>query len=188
MMNIHNFYRLLAVAGLVLACTGAFAQTRYYYRAYRDTSRWQQGNADRAFARKVAQANRAEVRLGRLALSRSSNHSVRDFARQMVTDHRAALQELRTLASEHGTTLPSEASPEQQATYDRLSNLRGSAFDRAYMAVMARDHSRSVREFEMMANGRETDMQNWANEKVPLLKHHRDMAIEVRNILRDGIR
>jgi putative membrane protein len=178
----------MAVAGVVLACAGAGAQARSYYRAYQDTPQWRQGYSDRAFARRVAQANRGEIRLGRLAMNRASDASVRDFARQMVNDHRAAQQELREMASEHGITLPSELSSEQQATYERLSNMRGSSFDRAYIAVMVRDHARAVREFEAKSNGRDSAIQDWASEKLPTLRHHRDMAIEIRNNLRDGIR
>jgi putative membrane protein len=87
----------------------------------------------------VVAANTIDAQMGELALSRSSNPEVRQFAQQMVTDHNAVNQAAVDLVTKLGVT-PTEnptsrglkASAEQ--TRERLSALSGAEFDRAYIA------------------------------------------------------
>jgi putative membrane protein len=132
---------------------------------------------DRKFMVTAAQDGMAEVKLGKLAQERASNNEVRDFGQHMVTEHSKANEELKSLASSKGVTLPQNVSKKHQVTFDRLSGLSGSAFDKAYMSAMVMDHQKAVMLFERESqNGKDPDVKAWAAKTLPHLKHHLDRA------------
>jgi putative membrane protein len=98
----------------------------------------------------VLAADSIDVRLGELALSKSSNAEVRKFAQQMVTEHNAVNEAAVALVTKLGVTrTPNatsrglEASSEQ--THGRLSALEGAAFDRAYIAHEVAHHTATAK-------------------------------------------
>jgi len=101
-----------------------------------DTGKTSVPAADRQFVIKAAQGGAAEVKLGQLAQDKGSNQAVKDFGKQMVTDHSAANDELKSIASGKGITLPDTLNSKDQALYDRLSKMSGDQFDKAYINAM----------------------------------------------------
>jgi putative membrane protein len=94
----------------------------------------------RHFAEKAAYAGNAEVKLGQLAIERSQDPAVKEFAQMMVRDHSKAGNELKQAVKAHDVSTPAGLDPEHQQLYDRLSRLRGAEFDREYMKAMVDGH------------------------------------------------
>ena len=92
--------------------------------------------ADAMFIRTAAMDGMAEVEHGRLAGQNATNDEVKQFAQRMVGDHGKADDELKGLASGKNVTLPTELDAKHKAMQDKLSKMKGAAFDRAYMARM----------------------------------------------------
>jgi putative membrane protein len=133
--------------------------------------------ADEDFAMNAAKGGQMEVALGRLAASKGSNAAVRSFGRRMVTDHTKAGAKLQAIAGKKGLSLPTEMDAEQKAELDRLSQLSGAAFDRAYMELMVSDHEKDVSEFETEANsGADPQLKTFAATTLPTLKIHLKLA------------
>jgi putative membrane protein len=133
--------------------------------------------ADNTFVTKAAQGGMAEVELGRLATERAANAKVKQFGQQMVDDHTKANDELKSIASGKGVTLPSMLDSKDQATKNKLSSLQGAAFDRAYMEDMVSDHEKDIAEFQREADhGTDADMKAFASKTLPTLQHHLQMA------------
>lgn len=133
--------------------------------------------ADHTFVTKAAEGGIAEVKLGQLAQQKASDTAVKSFGEQMVTDHSKANDELKTLASSKGLTLPSDMSAKEKADYDRLSKLSGAAFDKAYMQMMVADHRTDVNEFKRESqHGMDPDVKAFAAKTLPTLEHHLQMA------------
>jgi len=133
--------------------------------------------ADSDFITKAAQGGMAEVEMGRIAVQRGTNDDVKRFGQHMVDDHTKANDELKGVASQKGIAVPSNVDPKQKATMDRLSNLSGAAFDRAYMQDMVKDHQEDVAEFQREANsGADPDVKNFAAKTLPTLQEHLKMA------------
>ena len=148
-----------------MLATGAFAQ--------------QVGPADTAFAQKAAQGGMAEVRLGQLAVQNGSSDQVKQFGQKMVDDHSKANDELMGLASKENLTLPMSLNAKDQATVDRLQNLKGAAFDKAYMRDMVKDHQQDVADFQKEANsGSDAGLKSFAAKTLPTLQEHLRMAKE----------
>src|SRR5438270_6441861 len=103
-----------------------------------------QGSSDEQFVTKAGQANMAEVALGKMATEKAQSDDVKQFGQHMVDDHSKAGEELKGIASKNNWTMPDDVSPEQKATAQRLEKLSGTAFDRAFMQVMVKDHMKAV--------------------------------------------
>src|SRR5689334_14528118 len=86
--------------------------------------------SDREFATKATMGGKHEVELGKLAAERASNSEVKAFANRMVQDHSRAGDELSQITSRLGISVPSSDDPAFKETYDRLSRLKGDAFDK----------------------------------------------------------
>jgi len=94
--------------------------------------------------------------------------------------------------------------PMQQKTFDRLSKMSGADFDREFMKMMVAEHQTAIRDFETHARShgattsstttgrqkpapdntkvdyaRDTDTVAFANETLPTLKQHLEMAQNV---------
>ena len=136
--------------------------------------------AARDFLKNVAVIDKAEVMLGQLALQKSSNDKVKQFAQMMIDDHNAAQAEVTKLASDADVNLPDQLDAKSQAAYDRLNSLSGDAFDKAYMRAMVTGHMEAAKLFQRMANnGKNSDTRMWAASSVSLIRKHRDMARDI---------
>ena len=173
-------YRL---AVLILAFSfAAFAQTGTHTKAKSSKTG---ANPDATFAKKAAQGNMAEVALGKLAQENAQRDDVKKFGQRMIDDHGKAEQDLEGVASKANITLPKEVNAQQKAEQKRLEKLNGAAFDRAYMAMMVKDHTKDVAEFKQEANSTSAnaDLKDYANRTYPTLEDHLTNAKAVNDAL-----
>ena len=133
--------------------------------------------ADNTFATKAAQGGMAEVELGNLATQKATNDKVKKFGQRMVDDHTKANDELKSIASRKGITLPAEVDSKDRSTKDRLAGLSGAEFDRAYMKDMVSDHKADIAEFQKEADhGTDPDLKAFAAKTLPTLQEHLRLA------------
>lgn len=157
--------------GLTLFGFAALAQQQNTSSANRLTS------SDTTFATKAAQGGMAEVKLGQLAKDKASNQAVKDFGQKMIDDHTKANEDLKSVASKEGVTLPTSLDAKDQATYDRLSKLSGPSFDKAYMRDMVSDHRTDVNEFKRESqSGADSGLKEFASRTLPTLEEHLKLA------------
>ena len=102
--------------------------------------------SDQNFVAKVAVGNVAEVQLGRLALTQTTNPDVRKFAQRLIDDHTKANQELAKIATTKGIALPRQIDKEHREAATKLTKMRGAEFDRAFAADMIDDHKKDIAE------------------------------------------
>ncbi|WP_168202431.1 DUF4142 domain-containing protein [Pedobacter sp. KBS0701] len=55
---------------------------------------------------------------------------------------------------------------------DRLNNLSGSSFDKAYIEMMVSDHQKAVALFEKASQSSDVDVKTYARKYLPILKKH----------------
>ena len=129
---------------------------------------------DAQFVTRAAQGNMAEVNLGKLAAEKSQNDDVKKFGQMMVDDHSKAEQDLEGVASKNSWTVPKDVSAQQKAEQRRLEKLSGSAFDRAYVRMMIKDHTTDVAEFknEAASTSANPDLKDFATRAYPTLDNH----------------
>jgi len=119
----------------------------------------------------------AEVELGRLASQNASSPDVKRFAQRMVDDHSKASDELKGLASQKDVALATKLDDQHRAVQQKLAQLKGAAFDQAYMAHMATAHLKAVALFQEEAKtGKDADVKAWAAKMLPTLQEHLKVA------------
>lgn len=197
-MNIMTMRRF---AQLSLAFVGAVAITACANDGNMDTTTGATGTTgtagtsadiDRGFINEQLEDGGHQVRLGRLAEERGQNADVRAFGRMMAEDHTRAGAELKRIAGRHGLTHETSDQPgavDGDGLFDRLSQLEGAEFDRAYMDAMVDEHEEAVDDLEDKADntGEHADVKAWASETLPKVREHLERARELREGLRHNM-
>lgn len=122
----------------------------------------------------AARGGLAEVEMAKLALQKSQNADVKNFAQMMVTDHTKANSELKTLAAKKNVTLPTDLGS-HQSTLDDLTKLSGAEFDKEYVSAMVDDHETDVDLFEDNTDNSDADIKAFTTKTLPTLKKHLEM-------------
>lgn len=129
--------------------------------------------SDSDFAKAAAEGGFAEVKFGELAEDKGSNQAVKNLGQRMVNDHTKADDDLKTAATKDNLSVSSQMNAKDQATYTRLSQLSGTAFDRAYARDMVRDHEADIALFRHEANdGKDATIKGFAAQTLPTLEDH----------------
>jgi putative membrane protein len=132
---------------------------------------------DTRFAKDAATGGMTEVEMGKLAVKNASSDKVKQFGQRMIDDHSKAADQLKSVAAKDNITLPTELDAKHKAMVDKYAALTGTAFDRAYMKDMVKDHETDVAEFQKEANaGTNYDLKNWAGATLPTLQEHLRIA------------
>jgi putative membrane protein len=140
------------------------------------------GAASNDFMTQAAESGTAEVELSRIAQSNAQNPAVKNFDQMMIADHSKANDELRSLASKKGVTIPTALNAEHQSAMQRLQGLKGSEFDAEYIKIMVQDHEKAVGLFQAQAqNGNDADAKSWAAQTLPKLQEHLQKARELQS-------
>jgi putative membrane protein len=133
-----------------------------------------------AFAATAAQDGTVEVALAGLALRKSHNDHVREFAQRMVQDYAWSNGRLESIVKCEGLVLPTELDAKHNAAIERLEATSGSAFDRAYLKHIGEKHSKAVALFESGSSSGDPEMAAFAREGLAMLREHRELADNLR--------
>ena len=129
--------------------------------------------SDRQFVKAAAEGGMAEVELGKLAEENGGTSEVKDFGKRMVTDHTKINDQLKELAGKEDVTLPQQLNAKDKMTKESLSKLSGTAFDKAYMKDMVKDHTADVSEFRKESTAAHSAaVKDFASDALPTLESH----------------
>jgi putative membrane protein len=144
-------------------------------------------SADHKFVMEAAMGGMEEVQLGQLAAQKASDPDVKNFGQHMVDDHSKANSQLMQLASQKGVTPPTTLPAAKQKDMDKLNGLSGAAFDKAYVAMMVKDHKKDVAEFQKQAkSGKDSDLKSFAASTLPTLQDHLKMVQGIQSKMSKG--
>lgn len=130
--------------------------------------------ATEAFITNATIGNKFEIAASDMALARSEDKEVREFAKGMIEDHKANLDMLKRVT-------PSDADPrdgdkldaKHQATLDKLQKTSDEQFDSAYIAAQKNAHAEAVALYSSYAkSGDAKDLKDFAATSLPTLKMH----------------
>ena len=141
--------------------------------------------ADAKFTTQAAVGGMAEVELGKLALEKSSNPQVKEFATMMVKDHGMANTELMAIAKQKNITLPSTVDDEHKKKMDDLSKKTGADFDKAYVSAMVDGHKSTLKLMEDESkNGKDADLKSFATKTAPIVQSHLVMINKINDSMK----
>jgi putative membrane protein len=136
---------------------------------------------DEEFFTLAYQGNNAEIQTSQLALERSQDQDIRQYAQRMISEHTLANEELTRLATQLNIALPDEpVDPLNQAIALQLSQRSDTEFNQAYMGVQANAHLRTIALYQtQIAQGQAPALKTYASQLLPSIGEHYQMASEM---------
>ena len=159
-----RYLTTLALGGALLLSASARAEDKAKANAPVD---------DKDFVTKAVSDGQAEVKLGELAQKNAASDRVKAFGARMVKDHTMANEQLTAAAKNQRIGVVAGLDKEHREHFDMLSKLQGQDFDREYMKMMKKDHTKAVAMFEAEAkNSTDPDLKKFAETTLPTLREH----------------
>jgi putative membrane protein len=162
---------LAAAAGALLMVTPAFA-----------ANSTNPASPAASMLNQANQMNKEEISGANMLSNKAGNDvALKTLATTLKYDHQANETAVKDLASRENVTLQSYRG--QPAQMKNLSNLHGTAFDKAFLSREAQDHRQALQQFEAARNEPQSQaMKMYIDETIPVLKAH--LAI-IENVQRD---
>jgi len=120
-----------------------------------------------------------EIKASSLAATNSQNPDVKSFAQMMITDHTKADSGLLWIEDDKLITEKDTISGEHREMIDSLAKKTGAGFDKAYIAMMVKDHEGAVELFEEASDDKNQTIQDFARTNLPTIEMHLDKAKEL---------
>jgi putative membrane protein len=120
-----------------------------------------------------------EIEAGKLALEKSGNEKVREFARHMIEDHEDIAAKLGSWMGGRNAphAPPEQLDPAHNMLISDLRRASGDQFDRRYVSQQKDEHENAVAIFHRFGeHGTDPGLRNLAKLALPVLEHHLDMA------------
>ena len=122
----------------------------------------------------------AEIEAAEAALE-NGTAQIEEFARQMITDHEAANNELAALARAENLEISENAGLIDRAKTMMLQVRDGESFDEAYINNQITAHEDSIELFERASISDNQAISNYATETLPTLREHLEKARSLEN-------
>lgn len=127
---------------------------------------------DKTFMKKAAKGGMMEVTMGSMAEQKGQSEDVKSFGKRMVSDHSKANDELKSIASQKGVTLPSKEPTVKWSS------------DKTYMNMMVEDHQKDLAEFQEQAKtGSDPELKKFAEDTAKMVQEHLNLAKETQSKL-----
>jgi putative membrane protein len=165
----------LAAAAMLIGMSGAVsAKTMMSSMSH---SNMGTNATDRMFTRMAAMGGTAEIALSKVALMRSDDPKVKQFAQTMIHDHLVLGHGLAVTAHSVNLPAPMVLDAQHRALRAKLMHMSGKSLDTAYMAAMINDHAKTVSLFQNeIAHGKNIHVTNLATKNVNVIQNHLQMA------------
>jgi|KBSMisStaDraftv2_1062788.scaffolds.fasta_scaffold145020_2 putative membrane protein len=138
--------------------------------------------ASTAFASTAAQDGMVEVALATLALRKSGDNRLRQFAEKVFQDYAKSNDGLDAIVKCEGLILPMELDPKRTALVKKLDAKSGMAFEKAYLKHIAEEHAEAVAVFKSASISADPDLAAFAREGLSMLQEHKLLADNLREI------
>ena len=183
-------YKAAFLAGLVasgLALSPALAQapgpTQSQSEMSDTTKRAAADKGDPAhYVTNAAISDLFEVESGKLATTKAREDRVKDFGRMMVRDHTDSTKKLKDAVKSANVNVepPDELDDEHKKMLEQLKDASDGRFDRMYMDMQVKGHNQALELHRGYARAGEVEaLKSFANEVVPVIEKHREVAREL---------
>ena len=140
---------------------------------------------DAKFATTAAMGGMAEVEFAKIALAKSTNAKIKEFATMMVTDHGKANAELMTLATSKNITLPGALDEDHMKMQSDLNAKTGVDFDKKYVDMMVDGHQKTLDLMDKEAkDGMDAELKAFASKTAPVVDGHLTMINSIHDSMK----
>ncbi|KAF2338547.1 DUF4142 domain-containing protein [Flavobacterium tistrianum] len=132
---------------------------------------------DSEFLVDQAEINLAEIEIGKLAQTKSTNAEVKKFGKMLVDEHTKSASEVSALAKAKNFTLPNSLTEEGQDEYNKLNEKSGVDFDKKFADMMIDGHEKAIKKLEKAAkDANDQEVRTWASNNIAGLTAHLEHA------------
>ena len=143
--------------------------------------------AEQDFMIIAAQTDLAEIDMARIAMQKSQNSDVRDFANMIQSDQTSALEDLTDLMRKQGMSGPNVLSPEAKADIVRITALSGAEMDREFVNTIVAGLQKSIEMYrDHVSIAQSPEVGKYAEDLVPQLEMHLEKAQKLQSKLFGG--
>ncbi len=140
-------------------------------------------SSDKTFIMKAAQGGMTEVDAGKMAQEKGSSQDVKDFGAMMVKDHTQNNQDLTALAKTKGVDAPASLDSAHQKMVDTLSGKSGADFDKAYINMMVKGHTKMLALMKGEESSSDADLKEFATKTSETVQMHLSKAKDIQKSL-----
>lgn len=140
----------------------------------------------KSFIEEASAAGMFEIDSSKVALEKSSNDKVKEFAQQMVDDHTKAGDALKAAVSEDQQQyLSSHETKKQVKDLEDLKKDKAKNFDKAYVKAQVKAHDDAVKLFTKYSEkGDDAELKEFATNTLPTLQHHKTMIDDIQSSMK----
>lgn len=145
---------------------------------------------DAEIAHVVVTANQIDVDYGKIALEKTKDAEAKKFAETMIRDHEGIIKQAGELVQKLGVNPEDNAVSQslldqQKQTIDKLNNLEGEAFAKAYIDNEVAYHDAVIQAVKglLIPQAKNEELKQTMIKVSPLLEHHLQMAIDAQKTL-----
>jgi len=132
---------------------------------------------DSEFLVDIAEVNLAEIEIGKLAQTKSTNPEVKKFGKMLVDEHTKSASEVSVLAKAKNFTLPTSLTEEGQDEYKKLNEKSGLDFDKKFADMMIDGHEKAIDKLKKATeDAKDQDVKLWASNNIAPLTAHLEHA------------
>ncbi|GGF16624.1 DUF4142 domain-containing protein [Flavobacterium limi] len=139
---------------------------------------------DSEFLVDAAEIDLAEIEIGKLAQTKSTNAEVKKFGKMLVDEHTKSAAEVKTIAGSKNISLPTALTEEGKDEYDKLNEKSGVDFDKKFADMMVDGHEKAIDKFTKAAEtANDAEIKTWASKNVSTLTAHLQHAKQLKESL-----
>jgi putative membrane protein len=128
---------------------------------------------DAWYLRQAQHTNAFEIAAAQLALTKSADGDVREYASMLLTDHQQQSQAVAELAARKFVPVPTTPSPVQEWVLERLGEASPAEFDAQYISSQIGGHEEAIALTTKEATwGSDWEIRSLAQTALPVLQGH----------------
>jgi putative membrane protein len=133
------------------------------------------GDYDYSFAYQADFSGRLEIQMAQLAVNKTNNTRIKNLAKTILMDDKAAMDQLKRSYSFKTPSYPAVTENDMENELGKLKVLEDSLFDKSYMDIMFVNYERNIKLFKDAAKECKSDsLKTYAANTLPVLEKHFD--------------
>ena len=132
---------------------------------------------DRQFLYWASESDKADAAMNRLALDKTRNPSIKQFARRALDEDRRRDAKLAALSQAHRLSPPHEVDKESRDLHDNIAATTGDSFDHLFMRNAVDESQKTIDLYEQEAgSGQSPEIKAFVAEQLPRLQRCYEQA------------
>jgi len=132
---------------------------------------------DRLFIKELGSSSLMEVKISQLALQKTSNEKILEFAHLMINQYNQFSEEYIHLLKKINENITIVLNDKNNQVVNDLSKLNGDAFEKKYVADVASDYTNTIQQFNIaLKNAKNDDYKKFLQHRIKFTKRYYELA------------